>query len=93
LTIGKIVVFAPTTACFCKTMIITLVFWEKRQFFHRKLAKMAGKCDHNIKPGIQRTQETWTSFVWKEKADKIELGSQVQELWLPPQWRNWSLQL
>jgi hypothetical protein len=25
-------------------------FWEKRQFFRRKLAKIAENCDHNIDP-------------------------------------------
>jgi hypothetical protein len=28
-------------------------FWEKRQFFHRKLSKIAENCDHNIDPGIR----------------------------------------
>jgi hypothetical protein len=25
-------------------------FWEKRQFFRRKLAKIAENCDHNLNP-------------------------------------------
>jgi hypothetical protein len=25
-------------------------FWEKRQFLHKKLAKIAEDCDHNIDP-------------------------------------------
>jgi hypothetical protein len=33
--------FAQTTATFCKYLIITLVFEKKRQFFRRKLAKIA----------------------------------------------------
>jgi hypothetical protein len=28
-------------------------FWEKRQFFRRKLAKIAENCDHNI--------DSWTN--------------------------------
>jgi hypothetical protein len=34
----------------CKIFIITLVFLEKRQFFGRKLSKIAENCDHNIDP-------------------------------------------
>jgi hypothetical protein len=33
-------------------MIIT-GFWEKRQFFRRKLSKIAENCDHNIDPWFQ----------------------------------------
>jgi hypothetical protein len=33
-----------------KILIITLVFWEKRHFFRRKLSKIAENCDHNIDP-------------------------------------------
>jgi hypothetical protein len=31
-----------------------LWFWEKRQFFHRNLAKIVENCDHNIEPGSLR---------------------------------------
>jgi hypothetical protein len=34
----------------CKTLIITLVFWEKRQFFRRNLSKIAENCGHNTDP-------------------------------------------
>jgi hypothetical protein len=27
-------------------------FWEKRQFFRRKLSKIAENCDHNIDPSF-----------------------------------------
>jgi hypothetical protein len=27
-------------------------FWEKRQFFRRKLSKIAENCDHNIDPWL-----------------------------------------
>jgi hypothetical protein len=27
-------------------------FWEKRQFFRRKLSKIAENCDHNIDPRL-----------------------------------------
>jgi hypothetical protein len=30
-----------------------IVFWEKRQFFRRKLSKIAENCDHNIDPWEQ----------------------------------------
>jgi hypothetical protein len=33
-------------------LIITLVFWENRQFFRRKLSKIAENCDHNIDPRL-----------------------------------------
>jgi hypothetical protein len=32
-------------------------FWEKRQFFRRKLAKIAENCDHNIDPCTHLTIE------------------------------------
>jgi hypothetical protein len=38
-------------------------FGEKRQFFRRKLAKIAENCDHNIDPWSQKQQtfnEVWT---------------------------------
>jgi hypothetical protein len=28
-------------------------FWEKRQFFRQKLAKLAENCDHNIDPSLR----------------------------------------
>jgi hypothetical protein len=44
--------FAQNKAKLCKTWIITLVFEKKRQFFHRKLAKIAESFDHNIDPRL-----------------------------------------
>jgi hypothetical protein len=35
-------------------------FWEKRQFFRRKLSKIAENCDHNIDP---RCWEQTDSYV------------------------------
>jgi hypothetical protein len=32
-------------------------FWEKRQFFRRKLSKIAENCDHNIDPMVTRLGE------------------------------------
>jgi hypothetical protein len=29
-----------------------IVFWEQRQIFRRKLAKIAENCDHNIDPRL-----------------------------------------
>jgi hypothetical protein len=37
---------------FAKIVIITLVFEKKRQFFHRKLGKIAENCVHNIDPRL-----------------------------------------
>jgi hypothetical protein len=46
--------FAQTATTFNKHLIIIeLGFWEKRQFFHRKLAKVARNCDHNIDPWLR----------------------------------------
>jgi hypothetical protein len=44
--------FAQITASFCKKFDHNIGFWEKRQFFCRKLAKIAEKCDHNIDPRL-----------------------------------------
>jgi hypothetical protein len=40
----------PNKAKLCKILIITLVFEQKRQFFRRKLSKIAE--NHNIDPGF-----------------------------------------
>jgi hypothetical protein len=45
--------FARTTASLCKSLIITLVFGEKRQLFRRKLAKIVENCDLNIDPRLR----------------------------------------
>jgi hypothetical protein len=39
-------------------------FWEKRQFFHQKLSKIAENCDHNIDPwiGLQGDQKSPKTF-------------------------------
>jgi hypothetical protein len=41
-----------------------IVFLEKCQMFHRKLAKIADNCDHNIDP--------WSRIVEKECTKKIQ---------------------
>jgi hypothetical protein len=44
-------------------------FWKKRQFFRRKLSKIAENCDHNIDPGIAKCYicitkiPLWVNFV------------------------------
>jgi hypothetical protein len=42
--------FVQITASFCKKTYRNIGFWEKRQFFRWKLAKIAENCDHNIDP-------------------------------------------
>jgi hypothetical protein len=42
--------FAQTAASFCKNCDHNVGFWEKRQFFRRKLAKIAANCYHNTDP-------------------------------------------
>jgi hypothetical protein len=41
----------------------TIGFWEKRQFFRRKLAKIAENCDHNIDPCGLRIVKTYFYIV------------------------------
>jgi hypothetical protein len=50
-------------------------FWEKRQFFRRKLSKIAENCDHNIDPRsemCQRPRMLEKDF-WKKTARDILL--------------------
>jgi hypothetical protein len=47
----KLAFFAQTTASFCKIVILTFGFREKRQFFRQKLSKISKNCRHNIDPG------------------------------------------
>jgi hypothetical protein len=42
--------FAQTSVSFCKNCDHNIGFWEKRQIFRRKLAKIAENRDHNIDP-------------------------------------------
>jgi hypothetical protein len=47
-------------------------FWEKRQFFHRKLSKMVENCDHNIDPRTWGSSQTIPFYKislleWSEK--------------------------
>jgi hypothetical protein len=37
-------------------------FWEKRQFFLRKLLKIAENCDHNIDPWFSVTRKSLGNF-------------------------------
>jgi hypothetical protein len=45
--------FAQTTASYCKNCDHNIGFWEKRQFFRWKLAKIAENSDHNIDPRLK----------------------------------------
>jgi hypothetical protein len=40
--------FAQAIVCFCKKIDNNIGFWEKRQYFSRKLAKVADYFDRNI---------------------------------------------
>jgi hypothetical protein len=46
----KLAVLTQNKAKLCKNLINNIGFWEKRQFFRRKLSKIAENCDHNIGP-------------------------------------------
>jgi hypothetical protein len=50
-------------------------FWEKRQFFRRKLAKIAENCDHNIGPRLRDYTSTRARFQsqLKRKAETTAL--------------------
>jgi hypothetical protein len=39
-------------------------FWEKRQFFRRKLSKIAESCDHNIDPRLGEFSPIGWLFIW-----------------------------
>jgi hypothetical protein len=41
-------------------------FWEKRQFFRRKLLKIAENCDHNIDPRLDLYKHFASVQVWQE---------------------------
>jgi hypothetical protein len=46
-------------------------FWEKRQFFRRKLSKIAENCDDNIDPCIQlKMNLTAKTLLWR--GDELE---------------------
>jgi hypothetical protein len=47
----KLAFFAQTTASFLNEIDHNIGFWERRQFFRPKSAKIAENCDHNIDPG------------------------------------------
>jgi hypothetical protein len=55
----KLAFLTRNKAKLCKFLIVTLFFVKKRQFFRRKLAKIAENCDHNIDPWC--TSETHLS--------------------------------
>jgi hypothetical protein len=48
----KLAFLTQNKAKLCENLIITLVFDKKRQFFRRKLSKIAENCDHNIDPWL-----------------------------------------
>jgi hypothetical protein len=52
----KLAFSTQNKAKLCQILIITLLFFcEKRQFFRRKLSKIAEHCDHNIDPCSAQT--------------------------------------
>jgi hypothetical protein len=50
-------------------------FWEKRQFFRRKLLKIAENCDHNIDPRSCKTFFCEIKFFWRN-LDRVQ-GDQI----------------
>jgi hypothetical protein len=55
----KLAFFAQTTASFWKQIDNNIGFWEKRQFFRRKLAKIAENCDHDVDPWLNQNLKNW----------------------------------
>jgi hypothetical protein len=45
--------FLKTKPNFEKKVDHNIGFWEKRQFFRRKLVKIAENCDYNIDPWLK----------------------------------------
>jgi hypothetical protein len=41
-------------------------FWEKRQFFRRKWAKITENCDHNIDPLVDLDLIPSTTFIHRD---------------------------
>jgi hypothetical protein len=70
----KLAFLSQNKAKICKNFYHNIGFWEKRQFFHRKLAKIAENCDRNIDPMLYR-------FTWKTKKfqQKQSLHMYVQQ--------------
>jgi hypothetical protein len=65
-------------------------FWEKRQFFRRKLAKIAENCDHNIDPwstdllSWSTTRSRWKEFrsFWSLLVGGLELVDEAVIRWI-----------
>jgi hypothetical protein len=51
-------------------------FWETRQFFRRKLAKIEENCDHNIDPRV--TRGVCTKNIGQNEAQPIFLKIDTQ---------------
>jgi hypothetical protein len=47
---NKLAFLAQNTASSLQRFDLNIDFWEKRQFFRRKWAKISVNCDHNIDP-------------------------------------------
>jgi hypothetical protein len=56
---------------FCKNCDHNIGFWEKRQFFRRKLVKIAENCDHNIGPRSGDCFLLWAFFKFSELPSPI----------------------
>jgi hypothetical protein len=54
-------------------MIITLFFLEKRQFFRRKLSKIAENCDPNIDPWSPWARPT-SRYTYDRINQKLDLN-------------------
>jgi hypothetical protein len=44
---------------------------EKRQFFRRKLGKIAENCDHNIGPSLRKQESILQNSISAKKLDKL----------------------
>jgi hypothetical protein len=55
-------------------------FWEKRQFFRRKLSKIAENCDHNIDPWFCTTFVQYNFTIDKQRSIAQQMAALVFNL-------------
>jgi hypothetical protein len=73
----KLAFFTQNKGKLCKIFYHNIGFWEKSQFFCRKLAKIAENCDHNIDPWSTNLHIARCLFWWliPSWSTKHRLGS------------------